>query len=110
MASIPTKRELTKRLADKPFTILGINTDEDRSVFKQRVAEHEVTWPNIFDGSTEGEVTSTWNIRSFPTGYLIDHEGVIIGTFGVYGGPMGATDQLDRTVEHLNELIAKIPG
>src|SRR5687768_5815149 len=100
---IPAQRKLMERMAGKPFTILGINSDENRSVLKRRLAEEKITWPNICDGSTKGEVTSAWNIRAWPTGYLIDHEGVILGSFHV------SEDGLDKTVEHLNKLIAKIP-
>src|SRR5262245_16028187 len=100
---IPAQRELMQRMAGKPFTILGINSDENRSVLKKRLADEKITWPNICDGSTKGEIDTTWNIRGWPTGYLIDHEGVIRGSFHV------SQDKLDEAVNELNKLIERIP-
>ena len=100
---IPAQRELMQRMAGKPFTILGINSDENRSVLKKRLADEKITWPTICDGSTKGEISTTWNIRGWPTGYLIDHEGVICGQFHVSEG------QVDAAVRELNKLIDQIP-
>jgi hypothetical protein len=103
VAMIPAQRELMKRMADKPFTILGINSDENRSVLKQRLVDERISWPNICDGSTDGEIDATWNIRSWPTGYLIDHKGIIRGAFHV------SEEDLEQSVKQLNDWIDKIP-
>jgi hypothetical protein len=75
---LPHEREMVKRLADKPFTLLGINSDKDRSVLKKVIKDEKITWENIYDGPAgEGEIARRWNVYSWPTIYLIDHEGVI---------------------------------
>ncbi len=70
------ERELVKRLADQPFTLLGINSDESRSALKKISEKEDLTWPNIFDGK-RGAIAKRWNVYSWPTIYVLDHGGVI---------------------------------
>lgn len=75
---IPHEREMAKRLADKPFTLLGINSDQSRSALKKIMAEQEITWPQIYDGPPgEGPLANGWNVSGWPTIYVLDHEGAI---------------------------------
>jgi hypothetical protein len=75
---IPHERELAKKLADKPFTLLGINSDEGRSALKRIQAEQQLTWPQIYDGPPgEGPLANHWNVHGWPTIYILDHEGIV---------------------------------
>ncbi|MCP5117626.1 MAG: hypothetical protein GY953_42930 [bacterium] len=63
---LPAERELVKRMAGKPFTLLRINVDESRSALKKIIEKERITWPNIRDGPpVEGEIADTWNVRSY---------------------------------------------
>jgi hypothetical protein len=74
----PHERSLVKTLADKPFAILGINSDTDRDELKKVIAKEEITWRSWWDGgSTNGPIATTWNVYAWPTLYLIDAKGVI---------------------------------
>ena len=44
MALIPHERSLVKRLAGKPFALIGVNTDEDREELKKVVKQEKITW------------------------------------------------------------------
>ena len=75
---LPRERELVERLKDRPFTLLGINSDQSRSALQKNLVDEKITWPNIFDGPAgQGPVANTWNVHSWPTIYLIDAVGVI---------------------------------
>lgn len=75
---IPREREMVKRLKDKPFALLGINSDAGRSALKERFEEEKITWPNICGGPTrENKIAMQWNIYSWPTIYVLDHKGII---------------------------------
>jgi hypothetical protein len=73
---IPDQRELVAELKDKPFTILGINSDGDRSDLQKRLKQEKITWPQIYEG-TERDISQRWNVHGYPTLYLIDQRGVI---------------------------------
>ncbi len=75
---LPQERSLVRQLAGKPFTLLGINSDKDRSVLRKVLEQQQITWPNIYDGSgASAKIAKDWNVSAWPTVYLIDHEGVI---------------------------------
>lgn len=74
----PHERSLVKRLAGKPFVLLGVNSDRDREKIKQTCQEKGLTWRSWWNGgSTRGPISKAWNVRGWPTIYIIDHKGVI---------------------------------
>lgn len=74
----PHERSLVKDLADKPFALVGVNSDEDLEALKQRMAEENITWPSFRNGgSTDGPISTRWNVSGWPTIYVLDHKGVI---------------------------------
>ncbi len=91
----PHERSLVKRLADEPFALIGINSDGDREGLKQTLEEENITWRSFWDGgSTQGPISTKWNVSGWPTIYVLDHEGRIRFK-GVRGEAMDeAVDQL----------------
>jgi hypothetical protein len=73
----PHERSLVKRLEDKQFALVGVNSDEDRDELKKVLEKEKITWPSFFDGGTEGPIAKKWNVDGWPTIYVIDHKGVI---------------------------------
>ena len=73
----PHERSLVKRLADKPFALVGINSDDDRDELKKTLEKESITWPSWFDGGTSGPIAKKWNVSGWPTLYVLDHRGVI---------------------------------
>lgn len=74
----PHERSLVKEYAGRPFALLGVNSDKDREMTQGVIKEKELNWRSFWNGgSTSGPISSAWNVRSWPTIYLIDHEGVI---------------------------------
>jgi len=74
----PHERSLVKRMAGEPFALLGINSDRDRDKLKAVLKEKEITWRSWWDGgSTRGPIASKWNVRGWPTTYVLDEKGVI---------------------------------
>jgi hypothetical protein len=95
----PHERSLVKKLAGKPFVILGVNSDRDRAELKKVLASENITWRSWWDGgSTKGPIATKWNVSGWPTLYLIDHKGVI--QLRSVGSPGDAV--LDKAV---NELV-----
>src|SRR5918997_1408768 len=74
---IPHEKEMVERLKDKPFALIGINSDGDRSVLQKILKENGITWRNAVDGSTSGPLATRWNVHGWPTIYVLDAKGVI---------------------------------
>ena len=51
----PHERSLVKRLAGKPFALVGVNSDTDRDKLKETLKEEQITWRSFWNGgSTSG--------------------------------------------------------
>ena len=75
----PHERSLVERLKDKPFALIGVNSDVDKKKLKERMAEEKITWRSFWNGpkGTGGPIAEAWNVRGWPTIYVIDAKGVI---------------------------------
>lgn len=73
----PALAEIAARHQHKPLAILGVNTD-DRVTARKALAASTLPWRCWLDGSTSGPITREWNLRHFPTIYLISPDGVIL--------------------------------
>ena len=74
----PRGRSLVKRLADKQFAFLGINSDTDRKQLQQTVTEQQITWRSWWDGGgTLGPIATAWRVMYWPTTYVLDSKGII---------------------------------
>ncbi len=75
----PHERSLTKKLADKPFAIIGVNSDADREGILKTCEEKNITWRSFWNGpkGTSGPISTAWNVQGWPTIYIIDAEGKI---------------------------------
>jgi hypothetical protein len=74
----PHERSLVKRLADKPFVLLGINSDRDKDELKKAMEKENITWRSWWDGgSTNGPIAKKWNVHGWPTIYVLDDKGII---------------------------------
>lgn len=71
------EKALVERLADKPFALLGINSDGDADKVRKILNEQGIRWRQAIEGSTSGPLATRWNVRGWPTIYVIDAQGVI---------------------------------
>ena len=75
----PHERSLVKKLADKPFALLGVNSDPNKEELKKVLEKEEITWRSFWNGpeGTRGPIAKKWNVHSWPTIYVLDQKGVI---------------------------------
>jgi thiol-disulfide isomerase/thioredoxin len=73
----PDERELVKRLKDKPFALLSVNTDADLETLRKSIKGGEITWRCWWESGREGPICKNWNVTSFPTVYVLDRTGAI---------------------------------
>jgi hypothetical protein len=76
---IPHERSLVERLKNKPFALIGVNSDPEKATYFAKQKEMGVTWRSFWNGpkGTQGPISAKWNVSSWPTIYVIDHKGVI---------------------------------
>jgi thiol-disulfide isomerase/thioredoxin len=82
-AATPDLVRLRKKMAERPFVVIGISSDRDEQVLREYVEKNKMDWPQFFDGRRE--IQRLFNVNVFPTYVLIDHEGIIRGRKAAYG-------------------------
>ena len=55
---------------------MGVNSDI-LAEYQAHRAQHPTPWRNFCDESSSGPISTLWNIRHWPTLYLIDAKGII---------------------------------
>jgi thiol-disulfide isomerase/thioredoxin len=95
-AMIPHERELTEKLAKKPFVLLSVSADEEKMALTEFLAKEKMPWNHWWDGR-QGPVAKMFRIQAYPTLFLIDARGIIRKKW------IGAPEQevLDKAVEDL---------
>ena len=79
----PHERSPVEKLRDRPFVIIGVNSDASRELVKTISAKEKLTWRSFWDGgSPDGPIARRWNVEGWPTLYLIDHKGLIVQRVG----------------------------
>ena len=98
----PHERSLVKKLEGKPFALVGVNSDPDKEKLKPRLAKEQITWRSFWNGpkGTAGPISQSWNVRHWPTIYVLDAKGVI--RFKELRG-----DALEKAIETLLSEVEK---
>lgn len=80
----PRLQDLSERLANQPFIVVSINAepDKDDDEIKAAWEAEGNTWLCLNDKIEDedrwiGPIQRTWNVRNFPTLYLLDQRGII---------------------------------
>ena len=68
---------MVESLKDKPFALVGVNSDGDRSALQKVVKEQGLNYRSAVGGTTSGPIAKAWNVHGWPTVYVIDAKGVI---------------------------------
>jgi thiol-disulfide isomerase/thioredoxin len=107
MGMVPDEKALVERMKGRPFVLIGVNGDEDRSRAKEVSAKEGIHWRSFWDGRGPDGIPVKWGVSGWPTVYLIDAKGVIRdGSLSLHGAA------LDKAVEDLvaeTEAPAKKP-
>ena len=75
----PHERSLVKQLSEKPFALIGVNSDSELDEIRSIVKEKNITWRSFWNGpdGTSGPISTQWNVSGWPTIYVMDAEGKI---------------------------------
>ena len=74
--TLPLMNQAAAQIKDKNGVVIGVNTDIETEA-KKALADYQVSFRNVLDNTSSGPNTSLYNLRNFPTLYLIDPKGLI---------------------------------
>lgn len=114
LEAVPHEIALLAKYKGRPFAIVGVNGDllpatlpkgsyilnddgtvvDNTSQVKKVIADNKITWRSFASGQSRG-LAAAWNVRTWPTAYLIGHDGVIRGKWK----GMPEEKELDAAVE-----------
>ena len=98
----PHERSLVEKYKNEAFAIIGVNSDKDLEALKEVRVKENITWRSFWNGpeGTGGPISAAWNVRGWPTLYVLDAKGVI--RFKSVGSNEKAMDAV------LGELLAEM--
>lgn len=72
---LPYEKQLAKQFEGKPFVLLGVNSDIDKTALVKAQQQFGMTWPSFWDGLSS--INREWDIEFLPMLILIDERGII---------------------------------
>jgi thiol-disulfide isomerase/thioredoxin len=77
----PYQRLMLELYKDKPFALLGVNSDAKLDVARQGKVDSRLSYRAWWDGyreeSTKGPIAAAWGVTGWPAIYILDGQGVI---------------------------------
>lgn len=105
----PHERSLVKGMTGRPFALLGVNSDAKPRA-KDAIAKNQLTWPSWWDGgSSGGPIARAFEVRAWPTLYILDHKGIIRHRWEGSPGDKVLDDSIEKLVKEA-EADAKAGG
>ena len=87
---MPSMQALYDELKDEGLEIIAVNVLEDHDTASGFVEEHGFTYPVVLD--RDGKVMLRYGIRAYPTTYIVDRDGYVLGVRPGYND--WATDEV----------------
>src|SRR5437588_12444807 len=95
------ERSLVEQYWDKPFVLLGVNSDTDPDMARAVAKQHRHNWRAVWDGP-DGGIAAEWKVTFYPSIYVIDGRGLV--RFAQV-----RDESLDRAIETLlREMESKV--
>lgn len=106
----PALRDFVRDYRDKPVALLGISVDDKAEELRAVAERGETTWPIWSDGEDlAGPIAARWVVRSMPTFYILDRQGVIRNKGFLQADQIRSTvDALLREVDPIRDAVGVI--
>lgn len=75
IAEMPNVKRTYAKYKNQNFEIIGISLDRSMTPLKSYIEKEGLTWPQYYDNSRN--VSNMYQVRSIPSTFLIDGEGII---------------------------------
>src|SRR5271170_3872447 len=81
VAAVPNLLDAYQKYHDRGFTIIGISMDSDRDALLKFTRQHNMTWPQYFDGGTsfkDNTIAKRFGVGLIPCMWLVDRNGNLV--------------------------------
>ena len=79
-AEMPNVIAAYQKYRSSGFDIIGVSLDEDKGAVANFTTAQGMPWPQYFDGKGwNNKLAKQYGVRSIPTNYLLDRNGIILG-------------------------------
>jgi hypothetical protein len=70
----PHERSLVEEMKDKPFALIGVNSDKDIETAKKAVDHNDLNLRSFHAGqqATQGPIPTAWKVSGWPTIVVLD--------------------------------------
>lgn len=75
IAEMPNVKRTYQKYKNQKFQIIGISLDRGETPLKNYIEKEGIMWPNYYDSSRQ--VSNMYQVRSIPSTFLIDGNGII---------------------------------
>ena len=72
----PHERSLVNEMKDKPFALIGVNSDQTLERAKKAIEENNLNWRSFQNkpAGSEKAISADWAVRGWPTVVVLDAE------------------------------------
>ena len=97
LAEIPSLERLKRDLSNRPFEVFAVNVAEPRGTASRFGYFSETDIHLLLD--SDGEEAKKWNVRFFPTSFLVDSSGQL--TYRILGDADWGLEELQGRINRL---------
>ena len=90
----PYQRSMLDLYRDHSVVLLGVNSDSRLRTVREAKQREGLSYRTWWDGGTDGPIAAGWNVRTWPSTFILDAEGVIRFVDKRKNGMILAVDQL----------------
>ena len=73
----PYQRSMLDLYEDDNVVLLGVNSDSRLRTVREAKQREGLSYRTWWDGGTDGPIATAWDVRSWPSTFILDAEGVI---------------------------------
>ena len=75
--ALPHIQSIVKKFAGEPFVVVSVSMDKDDTAWRSFVEKAHMDWPQCRDGSFQGPIARSFNVKAIPATFTIDADGVL---------------------------------
>lgn len=105
--SVPELRNMHKKYSkESSFVLIGISSDSEDDTWRDFTERNKMVWPQYRD--KDRRIHRAFGVRSFPTYYVIDHEGIV--RYKSSGAGWAQSADLHEVIRKQMKLLEKRVG